>query len=69
VIQGRYNQKYGIGVDTYVYLKTSQKAHFLVNNIRAAKFPMHIVDHYVAGNDLVYKLLQIVKEAILECIR
>lgn len=66
VIQGRYYQKYGTAADTYVFLKTSQKAHVLVDNIRATKFPMHIADHHVAGNDLVYRLPGTVEEAILE---
>ena len=66
VIEGLYYQKYGVGVDTYVLLRKSQKAHILAEHVCAVKFPMLLCDHRVSGNDPVYKLQRQVEEAILE---
>jgi hypothetical protein len=45
LIEGTYYQKYGTGLDTYVFLKKSHKAYINVDNIRAVKFPMILADH------------------------
>ena len=66
LIEGLYYQKYGLGVDTYVLLRKSQKAHILAEHVCAVKFPMLLCDHRVSGNDPVYKLPRKVEEAILE---
>jgi hypothetical protein len=65
-IEGTYYQKYGTGHDTYVLQRKSQKAYVAVENVRAVKFPMLLVDHRISGNDPVYKLQAEVEEAILE---
>ena len=66
VLEGLYYQKYGLGVDTYVLLRKSHRAHILADHVCAVKFPMLLCDHRVSGNDPVYKLQRKVEEAILE---
>jgi hypothetical protein len=66
VVQARYYQKYGTGIDTYVFLKKSKIAHVHVGDIRAVKFPMVPAEHRVSGNDPVYKLDGAVHERILD---
>ena len=45
MVQGMYYQKYGLGLDTYVFLRKSHKAHILAEHVCAVKFPMLLCDH------------------------
>lgn len=66
VIQGRYYQRYGLGAQSYIFLRKSHLAHHNVDYIRAIKFPMLQCNHRVSGNDVVYKLPLTVEQAIDE---
>ena len=67
VIQGRYYQTYyGVGAQSYLFLRNLHLAHHNVEYIRAIKFPMLQSNHRVSGNDVVYKLPVTVQEAIDE---
>lgn len=68
-VKARYYQKWGTGLQNYVYRSKSQIAHCHVEDIRAVKFPMIPQAHRVTGNDPVYALPVEVEDRVRQVMR